>query len=85
MIDRLKTLGRSEVLVEVAPGKWKKVIGPIALLLTLPFRGKIKLGFGGPEIYGTNTIGNGRCDVEGTAGHYVLNGFDLDQAIFEDK
>ena len=84
LVDRLKTIGRSTVLFEVAPGKWKKVIGPVALILTLPFGGKIKLGFDDVEICGANTIGSGKCDVEGGAGHYDLNGFDLDKAFLVD-
>lgn len=84
IIDRLKNLLRSAVMLEVTPGVWKKVIGPTELLNTLPYGGKIMLGFDCLEIFGANTIGSGRCDVSGGLGHYVLNGFNLDQATLKD-
>jgi len=75
---------RSKVVIEVQPGIWKQVTGPAELIATLPYGGQITLGFNGPRISGTNTIGGGKCNVSGRAGRYTLNGFDISQATLED-
>ncbi len=83
-IDRLKTLGRSTVLIEISSGIWKKVIGPAELLSTLPFGGTIKLGLKIIDMNGTNMIFGGKSDITGKAGHYTLNDFDMTEAKLKD-
>ncbi len=82
-IDRLKTLGRSTVLIEVSSGVWKKVIGPAKLLSTLPFGGTIKLGLTIIDMNGTSMIFGGKSDITGNAGYYTLNDFDISEAELE--